>query len=70
MLTALYQYILDHNFIKNRNLTPRECVRISGFPDDFNLHSLDSVKYKVFGNTVVINVIQYIIKEIIDNNYL
>ena len=55
---------------KIRKLTPRECARISGFPDDFNLHSSDSVNYKVFGNTVVVNVIQYIIKEIIDNNYL
>ncbi len=47
-----------------RKLSPRECARIQGFPDDFILNKIDSQSYKQFGNSVAINVLQYIIKEI------
>lgn len=52
---------------KIRKLAPRECAKISGFPVSFILHDSDSVNYRVFGNTVVINVLQYIIKKLIDD---
>jgi len=52
---------------KIRKLAPRECANISGFPDTFKLHLSDNVNYRLFGNTVVVNVLQSIIKEIIDN---
>jgi len=55
---------------KVRKLAPRECARISGFPDTFKLHRSDSVNYRLFGNTVVVNVLQHIIKKIIDNGIL
>lgn len=49
-----------------RKLYPRECARLMGFPDDFS-YALDvSIAYKQFGNSVVVDVLQYIIKEIIN----
>lgn len=49
---------------KIRKLSPRECARIQGFPDTFKLNKLDSQSYKQFGNSVSINVLQYILVEI------
>lgn len=50
---------------KIRRLTPRECARASGFPDDFILNKKNSECYRQFGNSVVINVLQHIIREAI-----
>lgn len=50
---------------KIRRLAPRECARISGFPDTFKLHPSDNVNYRLFGNTVVVNVLQSIIKKLL-----
>lgn len=43
-----------------RILTPRECARVMGFPDDFILLGSDFDAYTQFGNSVVVNVIQKI----------
>ena len=48
-----------------RILTPRECARVMGFPDNFILVGTDFDAYTQFGNSVVVNVIQEITKEII-----
>jgi len=50
---------------KIRRLTPRECARIQGFPDDFILHDSKNECYKQFGNSVAINVVEAIAKNII-----
>ncbi|HIT90096.1 MAG TPA: DNA cytosine methyltransferase [Candidatus Merdenecus merdavium] len=47
-----------------RKLTPREWARLQGFPDDFKLELADTHLYKQFGNTVTVNVIEAIAKEI------
>ena len=39
-----------------RRLTPRECARLQGFPDDFVIPVSDSQAYKQFGNAVTVNV--------------
>lgn len=49
---------------KIRKLSPRECARVQGFPDDFILNDADGQSYKQFGNSVSINVLQNIILEI------
>ncbi|MBE7443720.1 MAG: DNA cytosine methyltransferase [Flavobacteriales bacterium] len=49
---------------KIRKLSPRECARIQGFPEDFILNSIDNQSYKQFGNSVSINVLQHILLEI------
>lgn len=36
-----------------RRLTPRECARLMGFPDDFRIPVSDTRAYKQFGNSVV-----------------
>jgi DNA (cytosine-5)-methyltransferase 1 len=37
-----------------RRLTPRECARLMGFPDDFRIPVSDTRAYKQFGNSVVV----------------
>lgn len=54
-------YLVDG---KVRKLSPRECARVQGFPDDFILNKADSQSYKQFGNSVSINVLQHILFEI------
>jgi len=40
-----------------RRLTPRECARLMGFPDDFKIPVSDTQAYKQFGNSVVVPVV-------------
>jgi len=47
-----------------RKLYPRECARLMGFPDTFQLAESQEQNYKQFGNSVVVEVIQLIAKEI------
>ena len=50
---------------KNRNprrLTPRECARLMGFPDSFQIPVSDTQAYRQFGNSVVVPVISSIAK--------
>jgi DNA (cytosine-5)-methyltransferase 1 len=48
-----------------RKLSPRECARVQGFPENFILNKNDTQTYKQFGNSVSINVLQSILLEII-----
>ena len=43
-----------------RRLTPRECARLMGFPDDFIIPVSDTQAYKQFGNSVVVPVMREI----------
>ena len=43
-----------------RRLTPRECARLMGFPEDFTIVVSDSQAYRQFGNAVVIPVIEHL----------
>lgn len=49
---------------KTRRLHPRECARIMGYPDSYKICDNANQAYKQFGNSVVIDVLQYIGKEI------
>ena len=49
---------------KIRKLAPRECARLQGYPDSFVLDSSDNQAYKQFGNSVPINVLKSIFKNI------
>lgn len=53
----------DEN-INPRRLTPRECARLQGFPDDFQIVVSDTQAYKQFGNAVVVPLISSIAGQI------
>ena len=48
-----------------RRLTPRECARLMGFPEDFKIVVSDTRAYKQFGNSVVVPVVEHIVREMI-----
>ena len=50
-------YFIDGKY---RKLMPRECARIMGYPDSFKIINNRNQAYKQFGNSVVIDVLQYI----------
>lgn len=50
---------------KARRLSIRECARLMGFPDKYIPCNKEGQAYKQFGNSVVVNVLQYIVQEII-----
>ena len=46
-----------------RRLTPRECERLQGFPDDYTLlpgKSADGPRYRALGNSMAVPVIRWI----------
>ena len=48
-----------------RLLTPRECLRLMGFSDLFKIVIPDVHMYRQSGNSIVVDVFQCILKEII-----
>ena len=50
-----------------RRITPREAARLQGFSDSFVLHSKDDKAYYQLGNSVSINVVKAVAKEVIQN---
>ena len=57
---------VDINSSRPRLLTPRECERLQGFPDDYTLVpwrgklASDSVRYKAIGNSMAINCMDWL----------
>jgi DNA (cytosine-5)-methyltransferase 1 len=49
---------------KIRRLTPRECFRLMDFPDSFTWPVSDSQAYKQAGNSIVVNVLYKILKQL------
>ena len=49
-----------------RRLTPIECERLQGFPDDWTEGQSDSQRYKQMGNAVAVPVVEWIIQGISD----
>lgn len=67
-VTSDMEGLLDGGY-RIRKLTPVECERIQGFPDDWTKEGADGVlmsdtqRYKTCGNAVTTNVIKYIMNE-------
>ncbi|MDR1232345.1 MAG: DNA (cytosine-5-)-methyltransferase [Spirochaetaceae bacterium] len=57
---ASYNYLLVNGI---RRLTPREMLRLQGFPDTFKIVCNDSQTRKQAGNAVPVNVIKAVLKE-------
>lgn len=57
-------YLIDG---KIRKLHPRETARLMGFPEDYIINPSINQAHKQFGNSVIVDMIQYIVKEIIND---
>ena len=54
---------IDVNYGRFRKFTPRECLRLMGFDDSFNIVVSDTEAYKQAGNSIIVNVLIAILKE-------
>jgi DNA (cytosine-5)-methyltransferase 1 len=60
------EILLNQGISKNpRRLTPRECARLMGFPDTFQIPVSDTQAYKQFGNAVVSRLVDEFAGEIV-----
>lgn len=59
------EILIPQNGKNPRRLTPRECARLQGFPDNFVIPVSDNQAYKQFGNSVVTPLIQAVGKNIV-----
>lgn len=60
-------YLVDG---KIRKLTLRECARMMGFPENFKICNNKTQAYTQFGNAVIVNVVQFIINDLIKKKIL
>ena len=49
-----------------RRLTPRECARLQGFPDSFQIPVSDTQAYRQFGNSVVVPLMQNVAELVVN----
>jgi len=63
---ALNKDALLGNTSQIRRLTPIECERLQGFPDNWSRGLSDTQRYKTMGNAVTVNVIQAIGERILE----
>lgn len=54
---------VTHNKGKIRKLTPRECLRLMGFRDDFKIAVSDTQMYRQAGNSIVVDVLIALLKQ-------
>ena len=59
------EILIDQGKKNPRRLTPRECARLMGFPDNFKIPVSDSQAYRQFGNAVVVPVVKEIAKAMV-----
>lgn len=55
---------IDIEYGRFRKFTPRECLRLMGFDDSFKIVVSDTETYKQAGNSIIVNVLIAILKEI------
>lgn len=48
-----------------RRLTPRECARLMGFPDDYRIPVSDTQAYRQFGNSIVVPAVAAVARMIV-----
>jgi len=49
-----------------RRLTPTECERLQGFPDGWTQGVSDTQRYKLLGNAVTVNVIEFLGEKLLE----
>lgn len=61
------EILIDQGEGKNpRKLTPRECARLQGFPEEFIIPVSDTQAYKQFGNSVAVPVVRAIARVLVN----
>ena len=61
------EILIDQGPKRNpRRLTPRECARLMGFPDDHQIPVSDTQAYKQFGNGVAVPVVRYVAGAVVE----
>ena len=55
--------MVDEEFGRFRKLTPRECLRLMGFDDSFNIVCSDTETYKQAGNSIIVDVLMALMKQ-------
>ena len=53
-----------------RKLSPRECARMQGFPENFKIPVSDAQAWTQFGNSVPINVVREVVNKILKTGIL
>ncbi len=59
------EILIPQNGINPRRLTPRECARLQGFPNNFIIPVSDNQAYRQFGNSVVMPLMHAVAKQVI-----
>lgn len=59
------EILIPQEGINPRRLTPRECARLQGFPDDFIIPVSDNQAYRQFGNSVVSPLMHSVAKQVV-----
>ncbi len=62
------EILIPQNNKNPRRLTPRECARLQGYPENFKIVVSDTQAYKQFGNSVAVPVIEILARHLV--NYL
>jgi len=55
---------LSKKKVRVRRLTPLECERLQGLPDNYTDLIADGPRWKALGNSVTIPVVEYVVKNI------
>lgn len=59
------EILIPQDGINPRRLTPRECARLQGFPDNFIIPVSDNQAYRQFGNSVIFPLIHTVAKQVL-----
>ncbi len=62
--TGLYKINLPNGNYTIRKLTPKECARLQGFPDEYCSILSDTQAYKCYGNSFTVPVIKHILEHL------
>jgi DNA (cytosine-5)-methyltransferase 1 len=63
------EILIAQEGVRPRRLTPRECARLMGFPDDFKIVVSNVQAYRQFGNSIVVPVIERVAASVCETLY-
>jgi DNA (cytosine-5)-methyltransferase 1 len=58
-------YVFNESTTRIRRLTPLECERLQGFPDNWTEGESDTQRYKMCGNAVTVNVVEAVMERLL-----